>query len=87
MTNVDYEGFNDWSDEELKEATSIIYKILDGRHQKKVLKALEDLKASFENLQKVAEIDEDDNITTLYHGDYSLTDIFTAIENYCTKVL
>ena len=36
MTSVDYEGFNDWSDEELREATSIIYKILDGRHQKKV---------------------------------------------------
>ena len=87
MTNVDYEGFNDWSDEELKEATSIIYKILNDRHQKKVLKALEDLKASFENLQKVAEIEDDDNIMTFYHGDYSLADIFTAIENYCTKEL
>jgi len=87
MTNVDYEGFNDWSDEELKEATSIIYKILDGRHQKKVLKALEDLRASFENLQKVAEIEDDDEVITLYHGDYSLAEIFTAIENYCTKEL
>ena len=63
MTSVDYEGFNDWSDEELREATSIIYKILDGRHQKKVLKALEDLRASFENLQKVTEIED-----VLYKG-------------------
>lgn len=85
MTNVDYEGFNDWSDEELKEATSIIYKILDDRHQKKVLKALEDLRASFENLQKVAEIEDDDVI--IYQGDYSLADIFTAIKNYCTREL
>lgn len=85
MTNVDYEGFNDWSDEELKEATSIIYKILDDRHQTRVLKALEDLRTSFENLQKVAEIEDDDVI--IYQGDYSLADIFTAIENYCTREL
>lgn len=85
MTNVDYEGFNDWSDEELKEATSIIYKILDDRHQTKVLKALEDLRTSFENLQKVAEIEDDD--VFIYQGNYSLTDIFIAIKKHCTKEL
>lgn len=87
MTNVDYEGFNDWSDEELREATSIIYKILDGRHQKKVLKALEDLRTGFENLQKVTEIADDDDVINIYGSHYSFAEIFTAIEDYCTKEL
>lgn len=85
MTNVDYEGFYIWSDEELKEASSVISKILDDRQQKRILKAIEDLRTSFENLQKVAKINDDDVI--IYQGDCSLAEIFTAIENYCTKEL
>ena len=85
MTKVDYESFYLWSDEELKEVSSVIRRILDDRHQKRVLKAIEDLRTSFENLQKVAKIEDDDVI--IYQGDYSLADILTAIENYCTKEL
>ena len=85
MTKVDYESFYLWSDEELKEVSSVIRRILDDRHQKRVLKAIEDLRTSFENLQKVAKIEDDDVI--IYQGDCSLADIFTAIENYCTKEL
>lgn len=85
MTKTDYESFYLWSDEELKEVSSVIRRILDDRHQKRVLKAIEDLRTSFENLQKVAKIEDDDVI--IYQGDYSLADIFTAIEKYCTKEL
>lgn len=33
MTNVDFEGFNDWSDEELIEAINTINTILESRNK------------------------------------------------------
>jgi hypothetical protein len=81
MTNVDYEGFNDWSDKELEEAIATIGMILDSRKKKRIGEALVKVQNAFKNLQDVAdEIDYFD-----FNGRYSLTDIFESIKIYYTE--
>ena len=36
MTNVDFEGFNDWSNKELVEAKDVINAILESRKKEKI---------------------------------------------------
>ena len=72
MTNVDYEGFNDWSDKELEEAIA---------KKKRIGDALVKVQNAFKNLQDAAdEIDYFD-----FSGRYSLADIFESIKIYYTE--
>ena len=81
MTNVDYEGFNDWSDKELEEAIATIGMILDSRKKKRIGDALVKVQNAFKNLQDAAdEIDYFD-----FSGRYSLADIFESIKMYYTE--
>ena len=81
MTNVDYEGFNDWSDKELEEAIATIGMILDSRKKKRIGDALVKIQNVFKNLQDAAdEIDYFD-----FNGRYSLADIFENIKIYYTE--
>lgn len=79
MTNVDFEGFNDWSDKELIEAKNTIDAILELRKKEKVFDALKRVESAMAELQKAANgidyFDIDD-------GRYSLADIFETIKSY-----
>ena len=78
MTNVDYEGFNDWSDKELEEAIATIGIILEARKNRKIDKALDKIEAAMKELQNVTDdIDYFD-----FDGRYSLADIFENIRLY-----
>lgn len=78
MTNVDYEGFNDWSDKELEEAIATIGMILEARKNRKIDKALDKIEAAMKELQNVTDdIDYFD-----FDGRYSLADIFKNIRLY-----
>lgn len=78
MTNVDYEGFNDWSDKELEEAIATIGMILEARKNRKIDKALDKIEAAMKELQNVTDdIDYFD-----FDGRYSLADIFKNIKFY-----
>ena len=79
MTNVDFEGFNDWSDKELIEAKDVINTILELRKKEKVFDALKKVESAMVELQKATNgidyFDIDD-------GRYSLADIFETIKFY-----
>lgn len=78
MTNVDFEGFNDWSDKELIEARNTINTILELRKKEKVFNALKKVEDAIVELQKTTdEIDYFD-----FDGSYSLADIFETIRLY-----
>lgn len=78
MTNVDFEGFNDWSDKELIEAINTINTILESRKKEKVLNALKKVEDAMAELQNVTDdIDYFD-----FDGRYSLADIFKNIKFY-----
>lgn len=78
MTNVDFEGFNDWSDKELIEAKDTINTILELRKKEKVFDALKRVADAMTELQKITgEIDYFD-----FDGSYSLADIFETIKLY-----
>ena len=78
MTNVDYEGFNDWSDKELIEAINTINALLESRREEKVLNALKKVEDAMVELQKATgEIDFFD-----FDGTYSLADVFETIKLY-----
>ena len=79
MTNVDYEGFNDWSDQELEEAIATIGMILDSRKKERIREALTKVQDAFKDLQDATdEIDYFD-----FDGNnYSLTDIFNDLKFY-----
>lgn len=75
MTNVDYEGFNDWSDKELEEAIATIGMILESRKNKKIDKALDKIEKAMTELQ-----DATDDIDYFdFKGCYTLADIFETI--------
>lgn len=79
MTNVDYEGFNDWSDKELEEAIATIGMILDSRKKERIREALTKVQDAFKDLQDATdEIDYFD-----FDGNnYSLADIFNDLKFY-----
>jgi hypothetical protein len=78
MTNVDYEGFNDWSDKELEEAIATIGMILDSRKKKRIGEALTKVENAFKDLQDVT----DNNDSFDLDGNYSLTDLFYDLKIY-----
>lgn len=79
MTNVDFEGFNDWSDKELIEAKDAINAILELRKKEKVFDALKKVESAMAELQRAANgidyFDIDD-------GSYTLADVFKVISLY-----
>ncbi len=77
MTNVDFEGFNDWSNQELVEARDTINVILELREKEKISNILKKIEKAMIELQKASEkIDYFD-----FNGtDYSLADIFETIK-------
>lgn len=78
MTNVDFEGFNDWSDKELIEAINTINAIIESRKKEKVFDALKKVENAMVELQKTTgEIDFFD-----FDGTYSLADVFETIKLY-----
>lgn len=78
MTNVDFEGFNDWSDKELIEAINTINTILELRKKEKVFDALKKVESAMAELQRAANgIDYFD-----FDGRYSLANIFENIKLY-----
>ena len=81
MTNVDFEGFNDWSDKELIEAINTINAIIESRKKEKIFDALKKVEDAMAELQKATgEIDYFD-----FDGRYSLADIFKNIKFYYTE--
>lgn len=77
MTNVDFEGFNDWSNQELVEARDTINVILELRKKEKFSNILKKIENAMIELQKASEeIDYFDFDGT----DYSLADIFENIK-------
>lgn len=81
MTNVDFEGFNDWSDKELIEAINTINAIVESRKKEKVLNALKKVEDAMVELQKTTgEIDSFE-----LDGSYTLDDIFETIKLYYKK--
>ena len=88
MTNVDYEGFNDWSDKELEEAIATIGMILDSRKKKRIGEALTKVENAFKDLQDAT----DNNDYLDLDGNYSLTDLFNElklyyVENYIERMM
>ena len=78
MTNVDFEGFNDWSNKELVEAKDVINAILESRKKEKISNILKKIEDAMTELQKASEeIDYFDFDGT----DYSLADIFETIKS------
>lgn len=79
MTNIDYEGFNDWSDEELNEALETIGMILESREKEKITNALKNLEKAIRELQNLT---EDIHCFKIGGEVCSLTDIFEIIKLY-----
>ena len=78
MTNVDFEGFNDWSDKELIEAINTINAIIESRKKEKVFNALKKVENAMAELQKATgEIDFFE-----LDGSYTLADVFETINLY-----
>lgn len=78
MTNVDYDGFNDWTDTELEEAVATIKRILESRKNEKINRALDKIGKAMVELQ-----DANDDIDHFdFKGSYTLADIFETIRLY-----
>lgn len=69
MTNVDLEGFRDWSNEELEEAIDFIKNELKDRQRKKINEALLKVKEALDALKKECDIELsfDGNLEELYY--------------------
>lgn len=69
MTNVDLEGFRDWSDKELEEAIDFIKNELKDRQRKKIDEALLKVKEALNALKKECdiEISFDGSLEELYY--------------------
>ena len=69
MTNVDLEGFRDWSDKELDEAIDFIQNELNNRQRKKINEALSKVKEALDALRKECDIvlSFDGNLEDLYY--------------------
>lgn len=82
MTNVDFEGFNDWSDKELIEAKDAINAILELRKKEKVFDALKKVESAMAELQRAANGIDGIDYFDIDDGRYSLADIFETIKFY-----
>ena len=78
MTNVDYEGFNDWTDTELEEAIATIKRILESRKNEKINRALDKIGNAMAELQNT----KDDIDYFDFKGSYTLADIFETLRLY-----
>lgn len=69
MTNVDLEGFRDWTDKELEEAIDFIKNELKDRQRKKIDEALLKVKEALNALKKECDIELsfDGNLEELYY--------------------
>lgn len=69
MTNVDLEGFRDWSDKELEEAVDFIKNELKDRQRKKIDEALLKVKEALNALKKECDIELsfDGSLDELYY--------------------
>lgn len=69
MTNVDLEGFRDWSDKELEEAIDFIKNELKDRQRKKIDEALLKVKEALNALKKECDIELsfDGSLEELYY--------------------
>ena len=79
MTNVDFEGFDDWSDDELLEAKTVIDNILHLRKKERIENALKMVGDAFIALQSVTEEIEHIELDDVY---LSLGGIFESIKNH-----
>lgn len=69
ITNVDLEGFRDWSDKELEEAIDFIKNELKDRQRKKIDEALLKVKEALNALKKECDIELsfDGSLDELYY--------------------
>lgn len=69
MTNVDLEGFRDWTDKELEEAIDFIKNELKDRQRKKIDEALLKVKEALNALKKECDIELsfDGSLEELYY--------------------
>ena len=77
MTNVDFEGFNDWSNKELIEARDTINTLLDLRKKAKIFDTLKEVETAMIRLSNCT---EDIQYFNIGQEDYSLADVFEAIK-------
>lgn len=75
MTNVDLEGFRDWSDEELKSAVKFIRDELNDRQRRKTDEALKKIKEAFKDLKKAI-----GDTTIHFDGYYDFDTLYAKIE-------
>lgn len=67
MTNVDFEGLNDWTDEELIEATKAIKCVMERRKNQKIRDIVDKIETDFKRLIKI------DNNPDFDFGDFDIT--------------
>ena len=75
MTNVDLEGFRDWTDKELEEAIRFIRNELNDRQHQKADEALKKIKEAFKDLEKAI-----GDTTILLDGYYDFDTLYAEIE-------
>ena len=77
ITNVDFEGYNDFSDRELIEARNTINHVLELRKRAKIFDTLKEVETT---LIRLSNCTEDVQYFNIGQEDYSLADIFEAIK-------
>ncbi len=76
ITNVDFEGYNDFSDRELIEARNTINHVLELRKKIKIFDTLKEVETAMIRLSNCT---EDVQYFDIGQESYSLADIFEAI--------
>ena len=76
LTNVDFEGLNDYSDDELKTISNNCNYILSNRKHKKIEDVLKAIKDNFEKLNQLC-----DNPCVYFTGDLSLEEMIDYIKS------
>ncbi|MDV3428231.1 MAG: hypothetical protein LIR50_14635 [Bacillota bacterium] len=85
ITNVDFDGFYDWSDDELIGAKATIELILNLRKKAKIFDALSKVENAFKELQATTDTIE---YCAFEEYKYSIADIFEVIKlHYKDNVL
>lgn len=75
ITNVDLEGFRDWTDKELEEAFRFIRNELNNRQRQKTDEALKKIKEAFKDLERAV------GDTTIHlDGYYDFNTLYAKIE-------
>jgi len=75
ITNVDLEGFRDWTDKELEEAFRFIRNELNDRQRQKADEALKKIKEAFKDLERAV-----GNTTMHLDGYYDFDTLYAEIE-------